>query len=101
MSPAVSDYVRQNLRLKLEQAQLALLQENQLVYQDSLQAAQALLQQYFSAQTKADLLINELDGLGNQNIVVKLPDVMASLTALKNYIAEFHDLSAPASGKSS
>ena len=101
MSPPVSDYVRQNLRLKLEQAQLALLQENQLVYQHSLQAAQALLQQYFSSQTKAELLIDELDGLANKNIVVKLPDISGSLAALKNYITEFHDLSEPASGKSS
>ncbi len=98
MSPEISVYVRQNLRLKLEQAQLAMLQENTPIYKHSLKEANTLLLQYFSVQEQAQLIASELDRLSEKTIHTTLPKINGSLDALKLYVQKFHDL-APATGK--
>lgn len=79
-------YLRQNMRLMVEQAQLALLSRKPTVYASSLEKAQRWLAQYYlleNAGTQAVLEgLNELSGL---DVDPPLPDISGSFRALKKY----------------
>ncbi len=74
-----------SLRLALEQAELALLREEQEVYVASLNKAEQWLQTYYQLIPESQVLIAELQGLKTQDIVQKLPDISGSLDALRHY----------------
>ncbi|ARU54474.1 putative uroporphyrinogen III methyltransferase [Oleiphilus messinensis] len=87
LSPEQAYYLKQNLRLMLEQAQLALLKKHQALYEQSLDKAMQWIQEYFlleNAATKA--LLNQLQQLKKQNINPELPDISESLALLKQRI---------------
>lgn len=92
LPPEESAYLQLNLRLMIEQAQLALLREELKVYQQSLNDASAWLKQYFPSTREADQFIEELERLKSEKIVVELPDISESLAMLKNYISVLHKL---------
>ncbi len=87
LAPEQIYYLRQNLRLMLEQAELALLDKNQQVYLQSLSKAQSWVQNYFitnSPVTKA--MLKNLEELQSHNIDPSLPDISESLRLLKNLL---------------
>ena len=93
LSPEQTYYLQQNLHLMLEQAQLALLQKNQTVFDLSLEKATAWTSTYFEegdAATQALLRgLNELKAL---RIAPEMPDISGSLKALKTYLQELTKL---------
>ena len=83
-------FVRHNLRILLEQAQLSLLREEQAVFKASLDKAQHWVRQYFQLNDNADRLVTQLDDLAQQPVVQTLPDISGSLEALREYIDSWH-----------
>jgi len=84
ISPQEQLYLKLNMRLMLEQAQFAVLQEKQAVFQDSLQKSATWLDQYFVMDKEQKLaLIEELNSLQQLNIEAPLPDIAGSANKLK------------------
>ena len=78
--------VRQNLQMMLEQAQLALLREEQVIYQQSLLKAQEYLQRFFKVTASAEGIDQRLQRLADTNIVQQLPSIHSSLEAVQNLL---------------
>ncbi|BFM13891.1 hypothetical protein R50073_00740 [Maricurvus nonylphenolicus] len=85
-------YVKQNLRLMFEQAQLALLREEQKVYQHSLQQAANWLQNYFQFNPQVASMAEQIERLGAINIEQQLPNISGSLDSLQAFMADLHRL---------
>lgn len=96
LTPNQDVYLRHNVRLGIEQAQFALLREEQEIYTTSLDKAESWLRTYFSGNADADVVAEQLATLKTQVVVQKLPDVSASLTALRDYINRRHQRRAAA-----
>lgn len=90
LSPEENQFLRHNLGMMLEQAQLALLREEQAVYQASLAKAKKWLGDYFELNEGASQLVEQLSQLEQQNVVQQLPDISGGLEALKDYIGIRH-----------
>lgn len=86
LSPEEDQFLRHNLGMMLEQAQLALLREEQAVYQASLAKAKKWLGDYFELNEVASQLVEQLSQLEQQNVVQQLPDISGGLEALRDYI---------------
>ncbi len=87
MEPQWEGLVRQNMRMLLEQAQVALLSKNQTLYADSLGRASHWVDQFIdSDEVAARAIDNELKKLADLTISVPLPDISRSLQALDNAI---------------
>ena len=88
LAPDQVYYLQQNLRLMIEQAELALLDRNQAMYLRSLTKAEQWINTYFS-QNKDDtaLLLSTLSNLKEQQINPELPDISQSLQLLKKRVA--------------
>ncbi|WP_308364239.1 MULTISPECIES: uroporphyrinogen-III C-methyltransferase [unclassified Microbulbifer] len=90
LSPQSEARFRQNLRLNMEQAELALLREDDTVYKDSLARARQLLLEYGTDNHRRQVLARELQELAQQPVTVELPSLSASQSALHNYIERLH-----------
>jgi uroporphyrin-3 C-methyltransferase len=85
-------YLTRNLLLMLEQAQSALLREEEVVYQTSLARAQDWLQKYYSLNPQAAPLQAELAQLQQEPVTQSLPSIGEALSLLKAYIEQRHRL---------
>ena len=79
--------VRQNLRLILEQAQSAVMREEQAIYSQSLEKAQRWLAQYFQLNPSATVIQQRLANLSDMEIVQQLPNISDSLQAIETLVA--------------
>ncbi|WP_281646410.1 uroporphyrinogen-III C-methyltransferase [Parendozoicomonas sp. Alg238-R29] len=96
LAPEQEVYLRQNLRLMLEQAQVALLQGRTVVYQASLAKTKSWLDEWFlneSVEMKA--LDEALTRLAGTPVEQQIPEISRSLIALKTYIDEKADQRLP------
>ncbi len=83
MDPQWEGLVRQNLRMLLEQAQVALLSGNARLYRASLERADHWVAEFFDSDTAAaQAMASELRQLERQTVAVPMPDISASLKAL-------------------
>lgn len=92
LTPESALYLQQNLRLMIERAQLALMREQQVIYQSSLEQAQIWLQQYFPDTEKRRLFLQQLEIEKNKDITRTLPDITDSLELIHSYIQQLHQL---------
>ncbi len=84
MDPQWEGLVRQNLRMLLEQAQLAALSGNQTLYTTSLDRAQEWLSQFReSDEVTARAMAVEISRLAEQTVAIPQPDISRSLQALE------------------
>ena len=84
LPPEQQYFLRENLRLMLYGAQLALLQANVTVYQQNLRSALRLLKEYFDVNTQVVAAMSgELEGQLKMKLVTAPPDISASLEALR------------------
>lgn len=87
MDPQWEGLVRQNLRMLLEQAQVALLSGNQSLYGESLQRAQHWVGEFFeSDEAAARAMAREITQLTDAIVAVTMPDISRSLRALDDAI---------------
>jgi uroporphyrin-3 C-methyltransferase len=83
LPPEEEYFLYENLRLKLEQGRLALVQGRGEVYQQSLTEARSWLTSHFATGPVSRGMDNALAELLTKPISVSLPDLSASLRALK------------------
>jgi uncharacterized protein HemX len=86
LPPDQAYFLRENLRLRLLSARLALLAQDEAAFQADLRAASEMLSRYFNTRDAgvADAL-KELKRLSSLQIATKLPGIDASLAALEAY----------------
>ena len=89
MDPQWEGLVRQNLRMLLEQAQVALLSGNGQLYRESLQRAQHWVAEFFESDGAAARAMHaEIEQLQAVEVDVQLPDLSRSLQALDETMRE-------------
>ncbi|MCV6614055.1 MAG: uroporphyrinogen-III C-methyltransferase, partial [Cellvibrionaceae bacterium] len=90
LTPEAQGYIKLNLRFMLEQAQLAMLREEKIVYETAIQQAREWLQTQFPPNSQIDAFIKELNDLEGTEVVAPLPDISSSLEQLRVYIDRLH-----------
>ena len=88
LPPEDQMYLKQNLRLMLEQAQIGLLREEQHVYIASLDKAQNWIRDYYPLNDQAQIVLNDLDQMKKNNVQQPLPDFSGSAALIKEYIRQ-------------
>jgi uroporphyrin-III C-methyltransferase len=88
LSPEQAYFLRQNLKLRLLSARLALLARDETSYRADLTAAQEWVRHYFATNAKGvrntlAILRELVDG----DIAIAIPDISTSLEAVRNYKA--------------
>lgn len=87
LSRAQEARLQQYLELLLSQAQLAVLERQELIYRDSLGRAVQLLDAHFGFDPRTPALRAELVGLQAEPVVLTLPDITASRERVREYLA--------------
>jgi uroporphyrin-III C-methyltransferase len=86
LSPGESYFVRENLKLRLLNARLALLSRNEGTFRDDINSAQQTLLKYFDTKARST---QSVQGLLRQvqanNVSIDVPDLSESLNAVRNY----------------
>ena len=86
LSPSQSYFLRQNMRLRLLSARLALLSHDEITFKADLRAAREWLNHYFDTANRSvrndDAVLRQLI---DSSISIQLPDVSGSLDAVRNY----------------
>lgn len=89
LPPEQTFFLRENLRLSLHSAQLALLQGNTVVFQQNLASAARWLKQFFDPQAQAVVAMEQqLATLQGLKGITELPDISGSLAALRKVVAQ-------------
>ncbi|APX91641.1 hypothetical protein BWR19_01000 [Halomonas sp. 1513] len=87
IAPEQEAYLRQNVRLLIEQAQLALLKEEEALYEASLDKAITLVEAYYDTDSEGvQRVLERLGELREAAIRPELPDISASQQALAEFI---------------
>lgn len=89
LSPSETYFVRENVKLRLLNARMALLARNEVAFRNDLVAAQDALAKYFdtragSTQT-AQALLRQVQA---SNLAIEMPTLSDSLNAVRNYKAK-------------
>ena len=85
LSPDQAAYLEMNLRLMLERAQLAVLRRDGVLYEHSVAAALAWLDDYLDNESVAVIEVRaELQSLQSLRLDRELPDISGSLTNLRS-----------------
>lgn len=88
MAPEQDQYVRMNLQLLLEQAKLALMASEQVVYVDALTSARRLVNNRFQAETTSNEAFRaSLAELADLDISPSIPDLSVSLSSMRQQMA--------------
>lgn len=92
VTPEQESYLRQSLRLIIEQAQLALLKEEQGLYEASIDKALELLDSYYdTSREEAQRVIERLEELQQVTVEPELPDISGSQQAMTDFIDNRHE----------
>ncbi len=98
LPPDEQKFLQQNLRLMLEQAQVALLRNEKGIYQESLVKAQNWINQYYNLNEKAKAVLEELQSLQQENIAPDLTNFSNSSAALSEYMEKREKMAAARRG---
>jgi uroporphyrin-3 C-methyltransferase/uroporphyrinogen III methyltransferase/synthase len=89
MAPEEAYFLRENLKLRLLNARMALLSRNEAAFRADLLAAQEALAKYFDTKTRqtqtAQQMLRQLQG---SNLSIEMPTLADSLNAVRNYKAK-------------
>ena len=87
LTPDWENLIRQNLRMSLEQAQIAALSANATLFQHAVARARASIEVFTDTDPdRVAAMVAELDGLAALNIAPEIPDLLASRAALADAI---------------
>lgn len=81
-----AQFIKEQLRLKLETVKVALVQHNEPLYQASLTDAKKWTEQHFMQNTQTKNFIAELDRMKGVQIQSQFPDISLSLKMLKDIV---------------
>jgi len=91
LPPKEEYYLRQNLILKLEMAQLGLLRNDETVYRTSLTEAKSWINQHFIENDQVTIsMIHSLDEALSVDVARPLPDISGSMRAVRDLLNTFH-----------
>jgi uroporphyrin-3 C-methyltransferase/uroporphyrinogen III methyltransferase/synthase len=86
LSPSESYFVRENLKLRLLNARLALLSRNEGTFRDDIASAQQMLTRYFDTKARSTATVQGLlRQVQANNVSIDVPDLSESLNAVRNY----------------
>jgi uroporphyrin-3 C-methyltransferase len=89
LSPTQAYYARENLKLRLLNARLALLSRNESAFRSDLIAAQDTISKYFDTRSKqtqtVQVLLKQVQG---SNLALEMPTLAESLNAVRSYKAK-------------
>ncbi|WP_158588996.1 uroporphyrinogen-III C-methyltransferase [Alginatibacterium sediminis] len=88
VSPQHAWYLRENLRMQLQQAQLALYRDEAELFQTNLVRAATWVEQYYQQNAHAKALVQKLNELSTQDVTAVVPDSFASLDIVQKQIRE-------------
>ncbi len=87
LPPEREYFLRENLRLQLEAARLALLRDDAVQYRSSLETARKWVSEYFTGHDpQVEQLSKQLEKLSALDVHPQLPDISASLRLLQQQI---------------
>ena len=84
LTPEQAQFIREQLRVKLEMIKIALVQQNDVLYQASLSDTQKWLLQNFAKEKEAERFAASLDKLADVRIRSQFPDISLSLKMLRD-----------------
>lgn len=84
LTPEQAQFIREQLRVKLEMVKIALVQQNEQLYQSSLADAKKWIEQNFAKNTETSNFIAELDKFSAIKIRSHFPDISLSLKMLRD-----------------
>lgn len=84
LTPEQAQFIREQLRVKLEMIKIALVQQNDVLYQASLGDTQKWLLQNFAKEKEAERFAASLDKLADVRIRSQFPDISLSLKMLRD-----------------
>jgi uroporphyrin-3 C-methyltransferase len=86
LSPTQAYYARENLKLRLLNARLALLSRNEFAFRNDLSAAQDTIAKYFDTRAKqvqtTQALLKQVQ---SSNLSIQMPTLSESINAVRNY----------------
>ncbi len=89
LSPSEAFFVRENLKLRLLNARLALLSRNEAAFRDDLNSAQDIMLKYFDTRARATQSAQgALRQVQANNLNIEMPTLSESLNAVRNYKAK-------------
>ncbi|WP_296001315.1 uroporphyrinogen-III C-methyltransferase [Rugamonas sp.] len=89
LSPSESYFMRENVKLRLLNARMALLSRNETAFRDDLIASQEALNKYFDTRAKATQTVQALlRQVQASNLAIEMPTLSDSLNAVRNYKAK-------------
>lgn len=86
LAPEQEAVLRASLQLMFEQAQLALLANQPVLYERALEKAAAWLNRYYQLDEKRDALLAQINTLAEVQVDAELADISGSLRMLKEYL---------------
>lgn len=87
LAPEQEYFLRQNLILQLETARLAVLRSDGANFREAINDARAWTERYFDPGDRAvQAAVEQMDALAGERVRVNLPDISASLTAVREVI---------------
>ncbi len=91
LPPKEEYYLRQNLVFQLQLAQLALLSENQAIFDNSVAEAKVWVERHFDPEDPVtQTMVSSLSDLSGLEITRDMPDVSESLRAVREMLDRFH-----------
>ena len=85
LAPAQTFFLRENLKLRLLGARLALLSRDQVSYKDDLKSAREWITKYYDTREKSvATALGTLRNLHDSEISIELPEIATTLDALRN-----------------
>jgi uncharacterized protein HemX len=85
LAPAQSYFLRENLKLRLLAARMALVARDEATFREDLRAAQAWIGKYFDPKAKPTVAaVANLKQIAESPIVIGVPDINASLAAVRS-----------------
>ena len=86
VSPTQAFFLRENLKLRLLNARLALMARNDAVYRQDLRNAQAWVDRWFDARARQTQAVQTtLKQLAAASVQIEIPTIAESLNAVRNY----------------
>lgn len=89
LSPTQAYYARENLKLRLLNARLALLSRNEPAFRSDMVAAQDTIAKYFDTRAKQTQTMQALlNQVQNSKLSIQMPTLAESIDAVRNYKAK-------------
>jgi uroporphyrin-3 C-methyltransferase len=86
LTPTQAFFLRENLKLRLLSARMALLTRDEVSFRRDLKTSQEWLKRYFDVKSsQSEQALGALQKLATSNIVIDLPNLSGSLEAVRNY----------------